>query len=409
MAPTLLEPTFLDRANPVLEPVFDAEPVEAHDASRRRARPVRAAIALASAAEWCFGFVTIFVALAMLSAVPVLQLLSLGYLLEASGRVARSGQMRDSLIGVRPAARVGGIVLGCWLWFWPARFAVDTADAAAILDPADVGLTATAWHYGTIALALAIGIHLSLAVLAGGQLWRFAWPFNLVTLVVRATRGGFYVRTRDAACDFVARMRLPHLALLGLKGFVVGLAWLALPATFLAVGRQPFDAAPLFAAIGMVQLALAVVYLPFLQARVGQTGTLRGGFELAGVRDEFRHAPWAFLVAFAATLLFALPLYLLKIEVIPREAAWLPGLVFVAILAPARLLTGYALGRARRRRERVGKPRHFVSRWSARLFFPPVAAFYVLWLTLMPYTSWNGVASYYEQHAFLLPVPLIAL
>ena len=190
---------------------------------------------------------------------------------------------------------------------------------------------------------------------------------------------------------------------------MVGLAWLALPATFLAVGRQPFDAAPLFAGIGLVQLAVAVVYLPFLQARVGQTGTLRGGFEVAGVRDEFRYAPWAFAAAFAATLLFALPLYLFKIEGVPREAAWLPGLVFVAFIAPARLLSGYALGRARRRREVAGRPRHVVFRWSARLVFPPVAAVYVVWVVLMPYTSWNGVLSYYEQHAFLLPVPLIAL
>ena len=412
MVPTELQPTFLDRATPVLQPIFAPETIPeipvVGPRARRRAWPVRVVVALMRAAEWCFGVATIFVALAMLAAVPVLQFLSLGYLLEASGRVARSGRLRDVFVGVRPAARVGGVVLGCWLWFWPARFAVDTADAAAILDPTDLGLTATAWHYGTIALALAIGLHLSLAVLAGGQLWRFAWPFNLVTLVVRAFRGGFYQRTRDAATDFVLALRLPHLGWLGLKGFAVGLVWLALPATFLAVGRQPFQAAPLFAAIGMLQLGLAVMYLPFLQGRLGMTGKFRDGFDLVAVRTDFRHAPWAFLFAFTATLVFALPLYLFKIEVIPREAAWLPGLVFVAFLAPARLLTGYALGRARRRRERLGRPRHFVFRWSVRLLFPPVAAIYVVWLTLMPYTSWNGVASYYEQHAFLLPIPIIA-
>jgi hypothetical protein len=400
---TELEPTYLATATPLYEPIYDAAP-----RAERSAWPVRVGVLALSGAEWGFGVLSLFVGLAMLAAVPGLQFLSLGYLLEASGRISRSGRLRDGALGVRPAARVGGVVLGCWVWFWPARFAVDYADSAAILDPTDAGLTATGWHVGTVLLALAIGLHLTLATLAGGQLWRFAWPFNFVALAVRVARGRFYATTRDAAYDFVVGLRLPYLGLLGLKGFVVGFVWLAVPATFLAVGLQPFQVAPFFAFLGLAQLALVVTYLPFLQARVGLTGTLRSGFDLVAVRNDFRYAPWAFVFAFTATLAFALPLYLFKIEVIPREAAWLPGLVFVAFLAPARLLTGYALGRAKRRRERAGRPRHFVFRWSARLLFPPVAGVYVLWLLLTPFTSWNGVASFYEQHAFLLPIPIIA-
>ena len=37
----------------------------------------------------------------------------------------------------------------------------------------------------------------------------------------------------------------------------------------------------------------------------------------------------------------------------------------------------------------------------------PAAALYVLFLTLTQYTSWEGAASLYEQHAFLLPVPFM--
>ncbi len=401
---TDFEPTYFATATPLYEPIYVVAP-----RPERRAWPVRGALLALRAAEWGFGVASLFVALAMLAAVPVLQFLSLGYLLEASGRIARSGRWRDGALGVRPAARVGGVALGWWLWFWPARFAVDYADSAALLDPADAGLTATGWRVGTTLLALAIGLHLTLATLAGGQVWRFAWPFNVVTLALRIARGRCYATTRDAAYDFVVGLRLPYLALLGLKGFAVGFAWLALPATFLAVGMQPFEAAPLFAFVGLAQLSLVVMYLPFLQARVGQSGKLRSGFELAGVRDDFRYAPWAFFVAFLATLAFALPLYLFKVEVVPREAAWLPGLVFVAFLAPARLLAGFALGRAKSRRERAGRPRHGLFRWSARLLFPPVAAVYALGLLLTPFTSWNGVASFYEQHAFLLPVPIVGL
>ena len=56
-------------------------------------------------------------------------------------------------------------------------------------------------------------------------------------------------------------------------------------------------------------------------------------------------------------LLAAIPLYLLKIEMIPREAAWLPSLVFVIFLAPAHVLVGWAYARSLRR----DRPRHWSS------------------------------------------------
>src|SRR5438270_2680511 len=61
--------------------------------------------------EWIFGFACLIGALAILAAIPILQFLSLGYLLEAAGRVARSGRLRDGFIGVRTMARIGGIVV----------------------------------------------------------------------------------------------------------------------------------------------------------------------------------------------------------------------------------------------------------------------------------------------------------
>ena len=88
-------------------------------------------------------------------------------------------------------------------------------------------------------------------------------------------------------------------------------------------------------------------------------------------------------------LLAAIPLYLLKIEMIPREAAWLPSLVFVAFLAPARLLTGWAYARSGRR----DRPSHWAFRILGRLAIIPVAAFYVLIVFLAQYTSWGGAAS----------------
>ena len=106
-----------------------------------------------------------------------------------------------------------------------------------------------------------------------------------------------------------------------------------------------------------------------------------------------------------ATLLFALPLYLLKVEIIPREAAWLPSLIFVAFIFPARLLTGWAYARAQRR----AAPRHWVFRWGARLAMAAAAIAYAVVVYFTQFTSWYGIASLYEQHAFLLPVPFLGL
>ena len=102
-------------------------------------------------------------------------------------------------------------------------------------------------------------------------------------------------------------------------------------------------------------------------------------------------------------LLFALPLYLLKIEVVPGDAVWLPSLVFITFIFPARLLTGWAFGRSGRREQ----PRHWFSRWTGRLSMVPVVAFYVLVVYFSQFTAWEGIWSLYEQHAFLLPVPFM--
>jgi hypothetical protein len=111
----------------------------------------------------------------------------------------------------------------------------------------------------------------------------------------------------------------------------------------------------------------------------------------------------AFFFAFLVTLLFSVPLYALKIELTPQEVAFLPGLFFVVLGFPARVLAGWAVGRARRREI----PRHGFFRGVCRLAALPVALSYVLLLYLSQFFSWHGVYSLLEQHAFLVPAPLL--
>ena len=405
---------------PVPERLFDTPPPIPHDyfARRRTERfdcvetPLpttrigtirRTWQAIAAGTEWLFGAVAMMAGLAVLAAIPVLQFLSLGYLLEAGGRVARTGRIRDGFIGIRLAARLGGIVLASWLLILPIRFLSDMARAATVIDPH--GAKAESWRMGLIALALAILLHVGLACARGGKLRYFLWPFNFIWLIRQVFRGGYYAKARDAVWDTMVSLRLPYYFWLGFRGFIAVVAWLAVPVTLLALGHGKGDAAVVVGILGGVLLGIVLLYLPFLQMRMAATNRFYAAFEVRAVRADFRRAPWAFASALFITLLFALPLYLLKIEIVPRDAAWLPGLVFIAFIFPARILTGWALARASRRK----KPRHWFFRWTGRLPLIPAVAIYVTIVFFTQYTSWNGVWSLYEQHAFMLPVPFFGM
>jgi len=79
--------------------------------------------------------------------------------------------------------------------------------------------------------------------------------------------------------------------------------------------------------------------------------------------------------------------------------------VFLAFIFPARLLTGWALARARKRE----RPRHWFFRLTSPLWMLPAVGFYVFIVYFTQYTSWHGIWSLYEQHAFLLPVPFMGM
>ena len=134
---------------------------------------------------------------------------------------------------------------------------------------------------------------------------------------------------------------MPYYFRLGLVGFLGTLAWLIVPAILIGA-TQRF---PVLGVVGALLLAFIVPFLPFLQVRYAVEGQVSALFSRRAIRDRFLRAPWAFAFSLLVLLVAAIPLYLLKLEMIPREAAWLPSLVFVVFLAPARLLTGWAYAR----------------------------------------------------------------
>src|SRR5262245_8045996 len=371
---------------PVVMPLPEPGPLE------------RAIILIGSASEWMFGVVSLLVGLAMLAAIPVGQFLALGYILEASGRVARSGRLRDGFIGVWIAAKFGGIAIACFALWLPLYFISIQAEAARIIDPN--GRIARQWEIALTILAVLFTLHASAALLRGGRLRHFINPLNLPWLLLRTLRGGLYPEARDRLWNATVGLRLPYYFWLGVRGFVGALLWLAFPLLLLGLGHR----FPVIGFIGALFLAVVVLYVPFLQVRFARDNRFRAFWELYQVRGTFRRAPLAFALALWVHLLFSMPLYILKIEVIPRDLVFLEGLVFLMFIFPARLLGGWAVARGAHR----GTPRFWMLRWMGRFAVIPVVFPYVLVVFVSQHLSWHGIPSLYEQHAFLLPVPFVS-
>jgi len=380
---------------PAAAPCADA----AAETSPRPRRPIGRIIGLiGSTGRWCFGIASLFVCLALLASVPVGQFLVLGYLLEASGRVARSGRLRDGFIGVPTAARFGVIGLAAGLLWLPLYFLSLQAQAAQIINPN--GSVARQWQMWLAILATLVALQVAAALLRGGRFRDFLRPLNVLWLLRRALRGGLYIEARDRLWNAIVPLRIPYFLWVGARGFVGAFLWLAFPVILLAQGHRT----PLIGILGGLLLAAIVLYLPFLQVRFARDNRLRAFREIRQVRAAYARAPLEFTLVLWIHLLFAIPLYLLKIEVIPRDLVFLEGLLFLLFIFPARLLGGWAYARGARRE----MPRSWLWRWTGRIGALPIVAFYVFVVFLSEHIGWQGgAASLMEQHAFLLPVPFV--
>ena len=352
--------------------------------------------------HWLFGLVCLIFVLSIAATLPLLQFLSLGYFLESSARIIRSGRIRDGFVGIPIAARIGSVMVGAFLCTLPIRFFSSLWYSSFLLNGDTVETRGLRWFVFT--LAVVTGIHIAWAMFRGGKLRHFIWPAP-VKFYRRWRQGGMYNEASHRLLQFTSRLHLGHLFSLGWRGFLGASLYLLIPVSMMALApRIPEEGlAGLVALAGGVLLSLVLVYVPFAQSELAVTGKLRSQFQLSTLRRQFMQAPVAHWFALFLILVLALPLYLLKAELIPREAAWLPSLVFVTFMFPARLMVGWAVSRAKRRET----PRHWFFRWTAWLARFPVAAIYAGIVYGTQFTSWYGPTSLYEQHAFLVPVPFL--
>lgn len=357
--------------------------------------PPRAEGGAVAAARHAVGLLVFLLLLAWLATVPIAGLVTLGYLLGASATVARDLGAARALAS--RASRVGRLALGVWLVLLPARAAAQLAARAVVIrDGASAGL------YTALLLASAIvSLQIAGALLAGGGLRDFLRPHPVLVLRAMTTPAATWTRARDALFDLLAPLRLPHHLWLGARGAVGTLVWLAPPVTMLVVAGR--SATPWLAILGGVALVLVVMILPLAQTHFAREERLGAMFDLVAVRRLTQRAPIASALGVIVTLVLAAPLFLLRIELLPR-VLWSPvGALFVAFALPGRLVLGWAYARA----IRSDAASHVALRLLGHAVTLPFVVGYVTLLYLTQYTSWSGAFSLYDQHAFLVPAPFL--
>ncbi len=397
-----------------------------------------------------FGFCSLIFLLAFIACIPVVQILSFGYLMESKSRIAKTGKFWSGLFGLDKASRVGSIVLGTWLLLWPIRILSTLWYEAQLIDPASS--QSAFLRVAQIVVAILIGAHILAAWFCGGKLRYFFWPlvapFSLAVWTARKLAGSeafrpaldaavgwispnlvndlcnaknitdwflpailwknlisgtLFTRARDGVWDFANSLNLKHYFWLGFQGLVGSAIWLFGPTVFL-IGASMLEnfAAFICGLIGVGMSTIVYVLLPFLQAHFANEKRFSCFFEIGPVYQAFRRTPIHHWLALLTTFVLALPLFLLKIERIPTELMWTLSLVFVVFTLPAHMVVGWAFGRAQFRPQKSWR---LVSYPVIVLFAPAISFAFTFIFFFTRYTSWNGAWSLFEHHAFLLPAP----
>lgn len=361
--------------------------------------------------HWCLvvpsRLASLIFLLAFCSAIPVVQLAVLGYLMDVSGRIARGEPWRKAFPCLLQAGRIGLALLVATLLASPVWMISYWAYTAELIE---VGSwRATALRFGGFAWVVLGYVFLIWAWLRGGRLRDYLWPQPirfLKTIWLPST----WQKANMEFSRFVGSMELPRLWWLGLRGALGTLAWIAIPAILLvgATRNGETGLAGLVGTLGILLMGFVVAYLPILQVNFAAENRLSAMFAWRRARALFRSTPFACWLAVASTLLLAIPLYLLKIEATPKEVVWAPSILFIAFMLPSRIATGWAMRRAIQR-EPGRRWWHKVYRLAIRFLTIPVIIVYLFFVYVSQLTSWDGLATWFQQHAFLIPVPFVGV
>jgi hypothetical protein len=348
-----------------------------------------------------FGLASLTLLLAVAAAVPIVNFWVFGYLLDVTGRVARSGKLRASfpLLGLAP--KFGSIVLGIWLCVLPLRLLAGAAADAELIAPGSA--VAVRWQGALTFAKVAMVLHLGMALARGGSLTCFLRPIkNARWLLARWRDHDYWTRASTAIGQFLSGLNTRAYFSVGWRGFLGTAAWLFIPSALYASLHDPDKPVQILTTlIGGFGLWLTLMWAPLLQTRFAAENRILAFRELGIARELFRRAPIAWLFAIVLTYLLALPLYLFKAFSPPQDAMWFVTIVFVVSIFPTKVALGWAYGRSMRRTDRAW----WVWRWVSKLLLAVLVAIFVFILFFTPAIGQHGRRVLFEHHALLLPVP----
>lgn len=371
-----------------------------------RNQPRQALVWLSSA---CVGLLSLVILLAMTAALPVMNLVALGYLMEIQQRVARTGKLRSAFYLLPAARRLVGIVLGVTLWLLPIQFLAGAARDSWLLAPGSTGTWL--WTAGLAGSSLLITAHLLLALACGGGWWRFVRPISNVRRLRASSNDREHWRdAHKAIYEFAAAFRIPHLFRLGVLGYAAVYVWLGVPALLFTMLDDPTSRWQIGVFMtGCVAMTLTFLWMPSLLAHVASEGRWRAILEFKTVHKLAGQTPfcWALATAalFATSVLPMLYTALLKNRLPPHDDRWDLMIVFIATVVPARVFVGWVYHRA------TQKPRSSIS-WPWRIWQGANGValcfgvgWYVYFLQLAQTGGELGQRAVWEFQALLLPLP----
>lgn len=350
------------------------------------------------------GSLCLILVLAVLAAIPGLNILTLGYLVEPQRRVAISGKLRDGFPLLRIASRLGTLVFFTLLFCLPLRIqATRLNDAMVILGPMhprtlQIQTVLTVMQWG-------IGLHVLLSIVNGSTAACFLRPLRNLKWLQKS------LLTADGRKDFfeglnaiLNLLRPVQHFLIGLRAFFGAICWLIVPTSLLVAFSAPERKQPVFGLLSVLGVLLMIpvaAWLPLLQVQQVVTGKFRSVFSVAAVRRIIRAAPLTWMMTTIVLYVMTFPLYLGKIRLPPADALLILTPFFIVLTYPARILVALAWYRGNHN----SNPARTLWRRGIKILMIPLLAAYGFFLLLTPFISELGRNAPFENQAFLGPVP----
>lgn len=343
--------------------------------------------------------------LALFAALPGLNIISLGMLLDAEAQVGKTGRFRDGFPLLPLSTRVGTIGLMVMIFLSPIILLSTLADSQNIIRQIS-GLTPGRLRTVTSIVQVLTFVHLSLAIANGGSFWRFFRPISNIRRLISGLQSGTFVRGVNCWSDRILALFKPmeHLKMAVYAG-IGAICWLAIPTLLLGTAStRPYQEPGGAVAVSLIGGALLIpvaAWLPLLQCHQAATGRFKAIFEIGTARRIISRAPIRWAISTILLYGLAVPLYLSKIVVPPADAFWLFTPLFIIIIYPTRLLMGWVYGTGMKATSKSS----LLIRWPTKVFMIPMLGLYSLILFAVPLISESGPRAMFENHAFLLPAP----